>query len=128
MANAVSFSLISSHLRLLPTPTSELPANTRPSFCVSPFLRRRKIGLTTVTFSSVQLRKRPTSASMTSHEVTPLGAAMSGDPKLLLFDGEEELSDSLAKYTADLSKKFCLERGAFTVVLSGGSLVKSLRF
>lgn len=53
--------------------------------------------------------------------------ATKGDPKLLLFDNEEELSNSLAKYTTDLSRKFCGERGAFTVVLSGGSLIKSLR-
>ncbi|XP_010541501.1 PREDICTED: probable 6-phosphogluconolactonase 5, chloroplastic [Tarenaya hassleriana] len=44
-----------------------------------------------------------------------------------VFDGEEDLAVALAKYTADLSDKFCKERGAFTVVLSGGSLIKSLR-
>ncbi|KAK1325249.1 hypothetical protein QJS10_CPA01g02495 [Acorus calamus] len=48
-------------------------------------------------------------------------------PKHIVFKGEEELSKSLAKYTADLSEKFVRERGAFTVVLSGGSLIKSLR-
>ncbi|KAJ6340717.1 hypothetical protein OIU77_008470 [Salix suchowensis] len=40
---------------------------------------------------------------------------------------EEDLAVSLAKYTADLSDKFAKERGAFTVVVSGGSLIKSLR-
>ncbi|KAJ6881367.1 hypothetical protein NC651_028058 [Populus alba x Populus x berolinensis] len=44
-----------------------------------------------------------------------------------VFDTEEELSVSLAKYTAGLSDKFAKERGSFTVVLSGVSLVKSLR-
>lgn len=44
-----------------------------------------------------------------------------------VFDSEEELAVSLAKYTADLSEKFCKERDAFTVVVSGGSLIKSLR-
>lgn len=44
-----------------------------------------------------------------------------------VFDTEEELAVSLAKYTAHLSDKFATERGYFSVVLSGGSLVKSLR-
>ncbi|KDP37759.1 hypothetical protein JCGZ_06435 [Jatropha curcas] len=44
-----------------------------------------------------------------------------------VFDSEEDLAVSLAKYTADLSEKFCKERGSFSVVLSGGSLIKSLR-
>uniref|UniRef100_A0A1J3GRS6 6-phosphogluconolactonase n=1 Tax=Noccaea caerulescens TaxID=107243 RepID=A0A1J3GRS6_NOCCA len=43
------------------------------------------------------------------------------------FDTEENLAADLAKFTADLSDKFCKERGAFTVVVSGGSLIKSLR-
>ncbi|KAL3574741.1 hypothetical protein D5086_022842 [Populus alba] len=46
---------------------------------------------------------------------------------LEVFD-TEELSVSLAKYTAVLSDKFAKERGSFTVVLSGVSLVKSLRY
>lgn len=44
-----------------------------------------------------------------------------------IFDLEENLAIDLAKFTADLSDKFCKERGAFTVVVSGGSLIKSLR-
>lgn len=44
-----------------------------------------------------------------------------------VFDSEEELAAALAKYTADLSEKYGKERGCFTVVLSGGSLIKSLR-
>ena len=48
--------------------------------------------------------------------------------KLIIFDAEEDLAASLSKHTAELSAKFAAERGAFTVVLSGGSLVKSLRF
>lgn len=54
-------------------------------------------------------------------------ASQKGSGKLNVFDSEEELSVSLAKYVADLSDKFVKERGAFTVVLSGGSLIKSLR-
>lgn len=44
-----------------------------------------------------------------------------------MFGSEEELSVSLAKYTAALSEKYARERGAFSVVVSGGSLIKSLR-
>lgn len=44
-----------------------------------------------------------------------------------VFDSEEDLAVALAKYTADLSDKFTKERGSFTVVVSGGSLIKSLR-
>ncbi|KAM0833064.1 hypothetical protein ACQ4PT_064492 [Festuca glaucescens] len=47
--------------------------------------------------------------------------------KLLIFDAEEDLAASLAEHTAGLSKKFVAERGAFAVVLSGGSLIKALR-
>ncbi|GMH08842.1 hypothetical protein Nepgr_010682 [Nepenthes gracilis] len=50
-----------------------------------------------------------------------------GKTNLSVFDSEEVLAVSLAKYTADLAEKFSTERGAFTVVLSGGSLIKSLR-
>ncbi|VVB17333.1 unnamed protein product [Arabis nemorensis] len=44
-----------------------------------------------------------------------------------IFDLEENLAVDLAKFTAHLSDKYCKERGAFTVVVSGGSLIKSLR-
>ncbi|KAF8379781.1 hypothetical protein HHK36_029230 [Tetracentron sinense] len=50
-----------------------------------------------------------------------------GKGKLQVFESEEEISVSLAKYTADLSEKFVRESGAFTVVLSGGSLIDWLR-
>uniref|UniRef100_A0A1D1Y320 6-phosphogluconolactonase n=1 Tax=Anthurium amnicola TaxID=1678845 RepID=A0A1D1Y320_9ARAE len=56
----------------------------------------------------------------------PIEAAV-GKSALLVFQSEEELSVSLAKYTAELSDKCARERGAFSVVLSGGSLIKSLR-
>ncbi|XP_010274562.1 PREDICTED: probable 6-phosphogluconolactonase 4, chloroplastic isoform X2 [Nelumbo nucifera] len=54
-------------------------------------------------------------------------ASEKGKGDLQVFESEEDLSVSLAKYTADLSEKFIQERGAFTVVLSGGSLIHSLR-
>ena len=47
--------------------------------------------------------------------------------KVEVFDSEEQLAVELAKYTAELSEKFGKERGSFTVVLSGGSLIKALR-
>jgi 6-phosphogluconolactonase len=47
---------------------------------------------------------------------------------LRTFDTEEDVAISLAKYTAELSEKFAAERGAFTVVLSGGTLIETLRF
>ncbi|KAJ8775280.1 hypothetical protein K2173_020284 [Erythroxylum novogranatense] len=49
------------------------------------------------------------------------------EKKVEVFESEEDLALSLAGYTADLSKKFAKEKGSFTVVLSGGSLIKSLR-
>lgn len=54
-------------------------------------------------------------------------AEVQSQANLSIFDSEDELAVSLAKYTADLSEKFVKERGSFTVVLSGGSLIKSLR-
>lgn len=55
------------------------------------------------------------------------GMAEKSKGKVEVFDSEEDLAVSLARYTADLSSKFIGERGAFTVVVSGGSLIKSLR-
>ena len=40
-----------------------------------------------------------------------------------VFPSKDELSVALAKYTANLSAKFCKEKGYFTVVLSGGGLI-----
>lgn len=51
-----------------------------------------------------------------------------GKGDIKVFDSEEDLAVSLAKYIANLSDKFAKERGAFTVALSGGSLIKSLRY
>ena len=45
-----------------------------------------------------------------------------------IFDSEEDLAVSLAKYIADLSAHFAKSRGLFTVVLSGGCLIECLRF
>ncbi|XP_071732586.1 6-phosphogluconolactonase 3, chloroplastic-like [Rutidosis leptorrhynchoides] len=59
---------------------------------------------------------------------TTISANMAAtDKKVQVFDSEEALSVSLAKYTADLSEQFVKQKGSFTVVVSGGSLIKSLR-
>ncbi|KAL8240798.1 hypothetical protein R6Q59_014153 [Mikania micrantha] len=54
-------------------------------------------------------------------------AGMATEKNVQVFDSEEALSLSLAKYTADLCEKFVKQKDSFTVVLSGGSLIKSLR-
>ncbi|MQL87562.1 hypothetical protein Taro_020116 [Colocasia esculenta] len=74
---------------------------------------------------------RPCSARMAGEAAAaaaadPIGAT-GGNAELLVFQSEEDLAFSLAKYTAELSEKCAQERGAFSVVLSGGSLIKSLR-
>ena len=46
--------------------------------------------------------------------------------KKIVFKTKHELAVELAKYTANLSSKFCKERGIFTVVLSGGDLISWL--
>ncbi|CAL9165064.1 unnamed protein product [Musa hybrid cultivar] len=72
--------------------------------------------------------RRPLSPPLAmAYEATSTATAANGKQDLLVFDSDEELSVSLAKYTAELSEKFVRERGVFTVVISGGSLVKSLR-
>ncbi|XP_020236760.1 probable 6-phosphogluconolactonase 4, chloroplastic [Cajanus cajan] len=58
----------------------------------------------------------------------PIKASMADTNKNVaveVFD-KDDLAVSLAKYVADLSDKFTKERGAFTVCLSGGSLIKYL--
>lgn len=47
--------------------------------------------------------------------------------KVKVFDAEEDLAVSIAEYAADLANKISKERDSFTVVFSGGSLLKSLR-
>ncbi|KAG2311544.1 hypothetical protein Bca4012_026025 [Brassica carinata] len=46
--------------------------------------------------------------------------------KKIICKTKDELAVELAKYTANLSSKFCKERGIFTVVLSGGDLISWL--
>ncbi|KAL6533371.1 hypothetical protein OROMI_027483 [Orobanche minor] len=48
-------------------------------------------------------------------------------PKVLKFDTEEDVAVAVAKYTADLSEKYIKEKASFSVVLSGGTLIDTLR-
>ncbi|CAK7324253.1 unnamed protein product [Dovyalis caffra] len=77
--------------------------------------------------SALKISRRTTTkaSSMASSGITTVD--QSNKKVVEVFDTEEDLAVSLAKYTADLSDKFAKERGAFTVVVSGGSLIKSLR-
>ncbi|CAM0911733.1 unnamed protein product [Alopecurus aequalis] len=84
---------------------------------------RRSLPARLLSSSPSQFPLGPVSAMAT------LGAAGEAGfrKKLLIFDAEEYLAASLAEHMAGLSEKFAAERGAFTVVLSGGSLIKALR-
>ncbi|VVB17324.1 unnamed protein product [Arabis nemorensis] len=46
--------------------------------------------------------------------------------KKIVFPSKNELSEAMAEYTANLSAKFCAEKGLFTVVLSGCDLISWL--
>lgn len=54
-------------------------------------------------------------------------ATEKGKGQVKVFDSEEEVAEALAKYTADISNKITKEKSSFTVVLSGGSLIASMR-
>ncbi|XP_027109988.1 probable 6-phosphogluconolactonase 4, chloroplastic [Coffea arabica] len=47
---------------------------------------------------------------------------------ILKFDTEDDVAVALAKYTADLSQRFIQEKGSFNVVLSGGTLIDTMRY
>ncbi|KAK4277608.1 hypothetical protein QN277_015581 [Acacia crassicarpa] len=52
--------------------------------------------------------------------------AKSDNKKVEVFENDD-LAVSLASYIADLSDKFTKEKGSFTVVLSGGTLIDNIR-
>lgn len=52
--------------------------------------------------------------------------AKSDNKKVEVFE-KDDLAVSLASYIADLSDKFTKEKGSFTVVLSGGTLIDNIR-
>ncbi|CAN1170729.1 Probable 6-phosphogluconolactonase 4, chloroplastic [Linum perenne] len=123
MASSLSISFsptlrttISSSVRYLRLPQlSPLPA-----YRSQLSLRSARLGFGRARFPVTPITKALSSSTA--------GMAASGsEKKIEVFDTEEDLAVSLAKYTADLSDKFCKERGSFTVVVSGGSLIKSLR-
>ncbi|KAL5805227.1 hypothetical protein ACOSQ3_032027 [Xanthoceras sorbifolium] len=93
--------------------------------------RTRSIVLNRLGFGGVSLiganPKRFDSLKATAFSMAGTAAASEKKKRVEVFDTEEDLAASLAKYTADLSDKFGKERSSFTVVLSGGSLIKSLR-
>nr|AFP55585.1 6-phosphogluconolactonase [Rosa rugosa] len=119
MASTLS---LSSSLRYFLPPTRTSHAPVIPLFA-SPRLRPRSIKPLRANL------KTPISALGSSSPSASSTAGMAGQnkKKAEVFDSEEQLAVQLAKYTADLSDKFSKERGAFTVVLSGGSLIKALR-
>ncbi|XP_062000539.1 probable 6-phosphogluconolactonase 4, chloroplastic [Rosa rugosa] len=119
MASTLS---LSSSLRYFLPPTRTSHAPVIPLFA-SPRLRPRSIKPLRANL------KTPISALGSSSPSASSTAGMAGQnkKKVEVFDSEEQLAVQLAKYTADLSDKFSKERGAFTVVLSGGSLIKALR-
>uniref|UniRef100_A0ACD5Y2Y0 Uncharacterized protein n=1 Tax=Avena sativa TaxID=4498 RepID=A0ACD5Y2Y0_AVESA len=103
------------------------------SSSLPPLARRRSPPASRVPFKSLRSLPRILSSArkllLPAASMATDGAAPAASSKrdLLIFDAEEDLAQSLAKYTADISKKFAAERGAFTVVVSGGSLIKALR-
>ncbi|XP_071726772.1 probable 6-phosphogluconolactonase 4, chloroplastic [Rutidosis leptorrhynchoides] len=48
-------------------------------------------------------------------------------PNIHIYDSEGYVAGALAKYISDLSAKFIADYGSFSVVLSGGSLIDTMR-
>ncbi|XP_075495936.1 putative 6-phosphogluconolactonase 4, chloroplastic [Primulina tabacum] len=112
-------SLQSFYVKTCKLPNSSSPRSSPCIPLTSPFLAS-KPQFRPIRIKSADLRYR-TKASM-ADIVTPKSKG-----KVQVFGSEEELAVSLAKHTADLCSAISKERASFTVVLSGGSLVKSLR-
>ncbi|KAJ4841237.1 hypothetical protein Tsubulata_022374 [Turnera subulata] len=121
MATSFSTPLRSLHLfpaskTHLPNSSSFFPLSSKPGFSTFKvnYLQRSHIST-----GFKQLNRFTVKASMATKQ--------ENKKEVEVFNTEEDLAASLAKYTADLSDKIIKERGFFTVVVSGGSLVKSLR-
>ncbi|KAK4489774.1 hypothetical protein RD792_000411 [Penstemon davidsonii] len=113
---AFSCRAVSSNLRTLQNPSSP------QSLPYTPLTSR----FFTVKHAFTSLRSNSIPQKFTKASMAEITAPKyKGNVKV--FDTEEDLAVSLAKYTADLSSKISQERDSFTVVISGGSLVKSLR-
>ncbi|XP_074319909.1 putative 6-phosphogluconolactonase 4, chloroplastic [Silene latifolia] len=105
-----------------PTPTST------PLF----FLKTPQISFTKPSIISPKLTISPLSSKgiynfTPKASMTEVNSQKGSLGSFEIFDSEETVAISLAKYTAELSEKFVNSRGFFTVVVSGGSLIKSLR-
>lgn len=122
MASALSATLPklppSLHLRQ-PYVSSPALLPHSPFFCSV-----RPITLSSSLIIGERLQCRSKASSSSAAE---MASEKSQGKNVKVFDSEEDLAVALAKYTADLSDKFTKERGSFTVVVSGGSLIKSLR-
>lgn len=116
---AFSATLPNLHLR---QPYLSSPALLRhsPLFCS---VRPITLSSSSIIGERFQCRSKASSSSSTAE----MANEKSQGKNVKVFDSEEDLAVALAKYTADLSDKFTKERGSFTVVVSGGSLIKSLR-
>ncbi|KAF5795476.1 putative 6-phosphogluconolactonase [Helianthus annuus] len=101
------------------TPPILLPSRSPSSWF--PVTNRSSRANIAAAHNPIKLNCFKTKASSTS------AANMATEKQVQVFDSEEALSVSLAKYTADLSQKFTQQKASFTVVVSGGSLIKSLR-
>ncbi|KAG8087742.1 hypothetical protein GUJ93_ZPchr0010g8898 [Zizania palustris] len=113
-AAAASSTSLSSASRRRSSPASRVPATIRRS-------------LTPQILSSPSSSSRSPLVPVYATSSPAAAGGATSRKKLLIFDAEEYLAESLAKYTVRLSEKSTAERGAFTVALSGGSLIKALR-
>ncbi|KAL8136861.1 hypothetical protein V2J09_002862 [Rumex salicifolius] len=106
-------------------------SSPKPLFLINPPISscNRSISISPLKFSSETLIRKGHILRARSSMADKVESQYKGNGKSTstVFPNEEELAVSLAKYVADLSLKFTSERGAFTVVVSGGSLIKSLR-
>ncbi|KAJ6874539.1 6-phosphogluconolactonase 4 [Populus alba x Populus x berolinensis] len=75
----------------------------------------------------VQLFKRFVCCCKAKSSSSSFMADQNNKKVVKVYDTEQDVAVSLAKYVADLSAKFAKERGSFTVVLSGGYLIDNIR-
>ncbi|KMT15929.1 hypothetical protein BVRB_3g051150 isoform B [Beta vulgaris subsp. vulgaris] len=112
------------------TPTTRFSTTTNQSPLIS--LKNPQISFTkasnfTLRLNQVSAIPKLSSKFKAKSSMAEVKSSQKDSPNVNIFDSEEQVAFELAKYTANLSDKFVRERGAFTVVVSGGSLIKSLR-
>ncbi|GAU35175.1 hypothetical protein TSUD_218090 [Trifolium subterraneum] len=81
---------------------------------------------TRISFQSLRFNAKPNNLRFICKTVNSSSMASAAAAQVEIFE-KKEIAASLAKYTADLSNKFTHQRGAFTVCLSGGSLINYLQ-